>query len=366
MDELNYKRLEDLVADHSFRDYVTGRDNFSIKKWEEWIDQHPSQQKEFDTAIQVVKFLLNAQKRQVTVDSELSLRQILRKIEIEQMEEESSLRFIRSPWFKSAAVLILLLGLSALIYFATRTNMSLEGKTGYNELIVPIGEKSQIILADGSHIWINSGSILRYPTSFSNKNRTVYLKGEAYFDIKKKNGAPFYVKTDAVNIKVLGTAFNVKSYPEDKNVETTVIRGLVSVESKLTNKTVLLNPKEKCIVPTTTEETLGNSKVTKNPTISNQVNENLEIIPMVNTDLIISWKDQLLVFQDERFEELVVKMERWYNVKIVIQDESLKDVRFRGKFVNNETVYQVLDAIKLTSRIKYKVENNTFYIKKSQ
>ena len=365
MDEINFKNLEDLVMDNSFRDYVAGRDNVSIRKWGEWIDQHPLQQKEFDTAVEVMKFLLNVQKQPVTVDSELSLRQLLSRMEIEKAEKERSSSLFHSPWIKSAAVLILLLGLSALIYFASHIGISQKNETAYNELIVPIGEKAQIILSDGSHIWINSGSKLRYPTTFSQKDRTVYLQGEAYFDIKKKNGAPFYVKTDAVNIKVLGTAFNVKSYPEDKNVETTVIRGLVSVESKLTNKTVLLNPKEKCIVPSTTNEKLEKKIKTQNTTVPNQINEDLTVIPKVNTDLIISWKDQLLVFQDERFEELVVKMERWYNVKIVIQDESLKDVRFRGKFMNNETVYQVLDAIKLTSRIKYKVENNTFYIKKA-
>lgn len=366
MDEINIEKLEDLVMDNSFQDYVAGRNNISVKKWEEWIEQHPSQQKEFDTAVQVMKVLLNARKRNIEVDSELSLRQILTKIEIDKMEQKASKRSLFSPWMKIAAMLVLLVGISILLYFASQFNMGLRNETAFNELIVPIGEKAQIVLSDGSHVWINSGSKLKYPTTFSQKNRTVYLQGEAYFDVKKKNGAPFYVTTDAVNIKVLGTAFNVKSYPGDKNVETTVIRGLVRVENKFTNKTVLLNPKEKCIVPSTANENAEKNIQLQNTVVTNQSNEGVTVVQKVNTDLVISWKDQLLVFQDERFEELVVKMERWYNVKIVIQDESLKDLRFRGKFVNNETVYQVLDAIKLTSRIKYKVENNIFYIKKSQ
>jgi len=366
MNEINLEKLEDLVMDNSFQDYVAGRNIVAVKKWEDWIQQHPSQQKEFDTAVQVMKVLLNARKKDVEVDSELSLRQILSRIEIDEMEKKASKRSLFSPWMKVAATLVILVCISALLYFATQFNIGIGKETAFNELIVPIGEKAQIVLSDGSHVWINSGSKLRYPTNFNQKNRTVYLQGEAYFDVRKKNGAPFYVTTDAVNIKVLGTAFNVKSYPGDKNVETTVIRGLVRVENKYTNKAVLLNPKEKCIVSGKPEEKTEKNIQSQATLVSNQNSESVTVVQKVNTDLIISWKDQLLVFQDERFEDLIVKMERWYNVKIVMQDESLKDLRFRGKFVNNETVYQVLDAIKLTSRIKYKVENNIFYIKKSQ
>ncbi|NWJ49543.1 MAG: FecR domain-containing protein [Bacteroidetes bacterium] len=191
MNEINIEKLEDLVMDNSFQDYVAGRNIVAVKKWEDWIQQHPSQQKEFDTAVQVTKVLLNARKKEVDIDKELSLCQILSRIEKDALEQKPLKRTMFSTWMKVAAALVVLLGISVLLYFATQFNLGFNNETAFNELIVPIGEKAQIVLADGSHVWINSGSKLRYPTNFNQKNRTVYLQGEAYFDVMKKKWSPF-------------------------------------------------------------------------------------------------------------------------------------------------------------------------------
>ena len=254
--------------------------------------------------------------------------------------------FLTTFWARAAAVILLLTGL-AWGWNTVFNNKQADEQHVYNEIIVPIGEKSQIILSDGSHVWINSGSHFKYPVNFSNDKRDVILEGEAYFDVTNRRGTKFVVNTHDVRIEVLGTAFNVKSYPEDKKTQTTVVRGLVSVESKISKDApILIHPDQMA--------TIHEEPRISTPDITTSA-KNLVITNKVNTAVITSWKDQLLVFADETFEDIAVKMERWYNVKISIDDNELKQARYTGKFVHNETIYEVLEAIKITTPIKYSV-----------
>jgi transmembrane sensor len=175
---------------------------------------------------------------------------------------------------------------------------------------------------------------------------------------------PFVVNTKDINIKVLGTAFNVKGYATDKTVETTVVRGLVRVESVLDQtNSIYVNPNEKAVYLKQNQH----MAITGQP-VAKSVVKNTEkaaehiLVVKANPEPITCWKDQLLVFTDETFEDMVVKMERWYDIKINISDPKLKQERFNGKFVHNETVYQVLEAIKLTTPITYNVKNNEINI----
>lgn len=348
-----YNKLEDFVLDDSFREYVTQSNSVSVNYWQEWIANHPEEEASVSRAKEVLITLLNNNKFRFSSDKHLALDSLLS--EIDKQEKVKTKRNLNaSIWIRIAAVIVLSAGLAWLWNAIFVPDIPITDKIVFNEIIVPVGEKSQIILSDGTHVWINSGSRFKYPANFSDDNREVSLTGEAYFDVTKKGKTKFVVNTHDVRIQVLGTAFNVKSYPEDKKTQTTVVRGLVRVEGKLTDqKPVLIRPDQMAV-----------SKIEPGLTKKDQLKntKDLTIINNVNVTLITCWKDHLLVFADEPFEDIAVKMERWFNVTIDIKDATLKEELYTGKFVHNETVYEVLEAIKVTTPIHYTVNNNRITI----
>jgi ferric-dicitrate binding protein FerR (iron transport regulator) len=363
MENKSYKSLEDFILTESFRDYVLENDIEAVEFWNRWILEHPEQKDEFERAKLILSALLKSHKQHVPFDKREALTDLLEKINYaEYGPKRPKEKIINSGWFRAAALVVVLLSVSLLWKFLSNTKESIDN--GEYQIIVPIGEKSQVILPDGTHVWINSGSRIVYPAKYDVNNRNVYLEGEAYFDVTKQHGKPFMVKTKDINIKVLGTAFNVKGYASDKTVETTVVRGLVKVESAADQQnSIFVNPNEKAVYTKLDKQmtTTMNSVVN---TSSKPIKRSVEPIAVIkiNPEPVTCWKDQLLVFTDETFEDMVIKMERWYNIKITIMDPNLKKERFNGKFVHNETVYQVLEAIKLTTPIKYTNKDNEIYI----
>lgn len=352
MKKNDFDGLDEMILNESFREFVEGTNPESTEKWEKWISVHPDKKEEFENAVDVLKTLLTAKKAHVTVDKNNSLRDLMKVINEEQPESAWTTKSLNSIWFKIAAVGLLVLGLSSLWNVAHIHGVKNE-EIAYNEIIVPLGEKAQIILSDGSHVWINSDSKLRYPVQFGEISRDVTLEGEAFFDVVKKHGKIFVVNTRDVKVNVLGTAFNVKCYPGDNKTQTIVVRGEVKVEEVNGNqKAIIIKPYE---MATLREQTNTGQQAVQVPLIT---------VNKVDPENLVSWKDQLLIFAGESFEDLAIKMERWYNVKIKIDNDELKSERFNGKFVHNETVYQVLEAIKITTPITYKVEKDTIIISK--
>jgi len=221
-----------------------------------------------------------------------------------------------------------------------------------NEVSVLYGSKSKITLPDGSTVHLNSGSVLSYPAQFATDNRKVSIKGEAYFDVKKDPNHPFLVRTNGVTVRVLGTKFNVKSYPDEKTVETTLVTGKVELyannqEINDKNRLMVLAPNQQAVFEV--------QKGKKDSIISMVHNQNVNVNP------IISWKDNRLMFRDEKFADLAQKLERWYNVDIQINDFKLQNTSFSGVFVK-ETVEQSLNALKLATPFKYRMEKNQIII----
>lgn len=339
------KKFEDFILDESFREYVEHSNEKSVVWWTKWIIDHGDSVVDVQKATDVLHTLLNTQKTKVSINRNEELNLLLDKIY--GKKKLLPLPHLFTTFFaRAAAVILFSIGL-AWAWNAVFNNKQVNEPVVYNEIIVPVGEKSQIILSDSTHVWINSGSHFRYPADFGNKNRDVSLEGEAYFDVRKRKGTRFTVNTHDVRIQVLGTAFNVKSYPEDKKTQTTVVRGIVRVESKISKDApIIIHPDQ---MATIHEE----ARVSTQDIAA--LNKKLFVTNKVNTAVITSWKDQLLVFADETFEDIAVKMERWYNVKILIFDNELKQERYNGKFVHNETIYEVLEAIKITTPMDYSV-----------
>lgn len=343
----------DMILNESFREFVEDTNPESVRIWTEWIALHPDKRREIENAVSVLKTLLNKRNVKVPVDKNESLNNLMKLINEENTEPVKGIRYLNSTWFKIAAIGLVILGLSTAIdLFHVRKVKKYD--LVYNEIIVPLGEKAQIVLSDGSHVWINSDSKLKYPVKFGETSRDVTLEGEAFFDVAKQRGKTFVVNTRDVKVNVLGTAFNVKCYPGDDKTQTVVVRGEVRVEDiqgKL--EATVLKPNE---MATIHDRQLPDQPVSNRPVIK------VDKVDPVN---LVSWKDQMLVFAGETFDDLSVKMERWFNVKIRIDNEKLKSERYTGKF-GNETIYQVLEAIKITTPITYKVTNDTIIISREE
>jgi transmembrane sensor len=201
------------------------------------------------------------------------------------------------------------------------------------ERVNPNGQRSSLMLPDGSKVWLNAGSKLKYYSNLNDrKTREVFLDGEAFFEVSKNKKKPFIVRTNSLAIKVLGTAFNVKSYPEEKTVETTLVEGAVAINEKSDN--VLLKPSQQAVF----------SKQEKKIRL-------FDVDPTIAT----SWKDGKLVFEDERFEDVIQKLERWYGVDLEVNEGKSCRINFK---IGKESLKEVLENIKIATNLQYKLIGN--------
>ena len=211
----------------------------------------------------------------------------------------------------------------------------------YQKFIVPNGQRSQVVLSDGSTVWLNSGTEFQYPSNFGVNNRQVILCGEACFQVTPSD-IPFTVKADEVEITVLGTHFNVRNYATDNDVETALFEGSVKMQTT----------KDELTMHTGDLATYQKDQQTT------------EVRHVANIANKLAWSNNYLIIDGERFEDIARKLERWFNVQITITDNDMKDFRYTGKFVYNETVHQVLKVISMTTSIKYKIDGDKITISK--
>lgn len=230
------------------------------------------------------------------------------------------------------------------------------------EIVTPRGSKSQITLPDGSIVWINAGSKLSYTGDFNQTERVVNLQGEAYFNVKSNKEKPFVVQTSCLKVKAYGTVFNVKAYPEEKTIVTTLVEGNVVVEAKdNANETYsyTLKPKQNMIyhIKTGLSELPG-EKITKKENLKLEKTETgKEVVRVINDikpELYTSWKDENWVIEGIPLDELATLMGRRFNTKIEIQNDVLKLYKFTGT-IRNETLEQILVILRLTAPLEYQV-----------
>ncbi len=272
----------------------------------------------------------------------------------------------RNWWIISASATILLVTL----FICNALNTSEKKNISkLSQVATKPGSKTQIQLPDGSTVWLNASSSITYDKNFGKSIREVNLSGEAFFDVTKDSSHPFIIHTNVIDIKVLGTAFNVRSYPGDANTETSLIRGKVEVTVKnRSNEKVYLEPNEKLIVANN-NVTVNKSTIAQTPVKSASEKpiysvQHLTYYPVDSTIIETSWVDNKLIFQEnETFGEVALKMERWYGVKINFSDEEVSQIRLFGSFTN-ETVSQALDALRETFGFNYKISGNVITITK--
>ncbi len=249
----------------------------------------------------------------------------------------------------------------------------------YTVVISPKGQRTQIILPDSSKVWLNSNTTIKYPSTFNQKDRSIYIDGEAYFDVTHNESKPFIVNTSLFNIKVYGTTFNVSAYKEDKIIETTLVKGKISISGIRIKgekaKEIILLPNES-FKYIKNEQTVEYGQIKEAPALPSSSSEVKKTSPAVSTvaalpqvfiskhvdvEPIIGWKEGKIFFDNETFESLATKFERKYDVRIHFEDQRVTKLKYTGVF-EKENINQALDALKLTTPFEYKMNLKEIYI----
>lgn len=244
------------------------------------------------------------------------------------------LRIPKRWWLRAAGVLLLIAATTFTYYLGKSDSQQvLVDKTAYHMIIVPKGEKSELMLSDGTRIWINAGSNVRFPNQFSGTTRDIWLDGEAYFEVAKDKTKPFMVHTSDLDVKVYGTKFNLKAYASEDIIETTLIEGIVSLETRnifnRKKEEVFLKPNHKAIYLKKNAPIENKNEIVRDIAVPLRSKKILLSKP-VQVEPAISWREGKLIFIDESFESIATKLERRFDVKIVIENEKMKQVKYTG------------------------------------
>jgi ferric-dicitrate binding protein FerR (iron transport regulator) len=340
----------------------------SSKEQQELIDilrQDESLQQQYDLLSRIWKEKNGHIENEDSDAAKKTISRIINKAEQESryfdMPVQRNRQIRRKVWMAAASVLILV---SAGWLWSNSRSSANEPKQEAIE--ARKGSRSRSLLPDGTIVWLNAGSKISYDDDFTGATREVKLEGEAFFDVVKQPNRPFIVHTSGIDIKVLGTAFNVKSYPEDKTVETTLYRGSVKVfRHEETEKVAIqLKPNEKLI--------LSKQAANAASALPEQVQTTASSIKEIPASFTIAhidstkkeserfetaWLYSRLEFRGDSFEELARKLERWYNVTIVFTDEKVKQLSFDGSF-EKENIEQAFIALKEANSFTYKINNH--------
>lgn len=245
--------------------------------------------------------------------------------------------FFSPSWFKYAAAVILIAFLGTNLYLLTD-----KGTVEMNVIEVPNGQRASVILSDGTKVWLNSQSKLTYPGRFSSQKRSVKLEGEGFFEVTHNTEAPFYVQSSLISVQVLGTKFNVKSYPNESSF-VTLTEGKVEVTSNDNSHKVTLKPNEQ---------------------VSYSVKTGMKLSKYVNTSAVESWTTGEIAYTNKTLAEIAKDLERQFDVRISIADQTLAADVFTCHFKKDTTLEEVLKLLKETRKLDYSMNNQEIRIYK--
>ncbi len=295
-------------------------DPSSHKEVEIWLSEHWDTTNEINSDL-LIESVFNQIKEYRTMPSEKTGLSITRIINFYQ---------------KIAAVLLIpMLGLG----FWYLINQGTQPVIQYSETIAPRGQKSQIVLSDGTKVWLNSDTKIRYPGQFSKDQRDVFLNGEAFFEVTKNEHQPFLVHTSGPDIKVLGTKFNIKAYSDENQVETSLFEGKINLILPAKGSDL---PVEKILNP-------GQS------VIFSDLTHDLALVRF-QKDEIDGWKKNQLIFKDDAFIKLVKKIERWYNVEMIYDEKQFNNRRLTVELYEGERLEKLMDILSLALSVDFKYE----------
>ena len=262
----------------------------------------------------------------------------------QQTRRQSTVRKL-IPYFVAAAAVLALLVVFPIAYRAGMdTGEERIASIEWVEVNVPFGEKEDVTLSDGTVLHLNSGSRLTYPAVFSGNTRTVFMDGEAYLDVAKDPEHPFIIKSQSIDIKVLGTSFNFKNFAQERTAELLLMEGSVEASVSIPNdtRTVRLKPGDKMQY--------------------NRESGNLDIVRFDPKGYKAFYEDNSLYFLDMELSDIALDLSRRFNCEIVILDEELASRRFFSIFTNNETLDQILAVMSSDGKMRVRHSGNTIYL----
>jgi transmembrane sensor len=324
--------VEDFVLDKEFIRWIRFPSDSEDEKWDRFLTEYPEKRADVEKARSIIRLLEPANE---TAPSD-------RLDKVWQTIADSRTRRVsfRLQLLRYAAVFILAftLGWGSFQLFP-------EKKSGfteiYNEIKVPYGQRSEISLYDGTKVWLNSGTELKFPLVFNGDHRKVFVKGEAFFDVARDADKPFIVNAGQMDIEVLGTRFDVCAYPDDPEFYSTLEEGKIKAVNAVTGEEVSLLPGMQATL---------------------DLNAQKFSVQHVNTSLYTSWKENMLRFENAPFAEVVKKMERWYDVKIHV-DEQINTGERYTMTIKTESLREMLRLVSFTTPIIYEIKENQVFIR---
>lgn len=366
------RKIPWLLLDKHFKGLLTDRDQ---EEFALWIKRDPENQLLLDEIEGDLKDGLTFP-GDFYSDKQSSWRKIRESIKVHERSGKSRMLIYRTV--AAVAIPLLFVGFSGGWFWKEKVQFN-SADSAYTVIISPKGQRTQIVLPDNSKVWLNSNTTIKYPSTFNQKDRTVYIDGEAFFDVTHNQAKPFIVNTSSFNIKVYGTTFNVSAYKGDNSIETTLVKGKISINGLnikgkkggeiilMPNETFKYIKNEQMVQSEMKKEM--NSLTTSTSTIKHQ-SASVSTFPAIpqaivakNIDVepIIGWKEGKLFFDNESFEDLATKFERRYDVKIYFEDKKVTRLKYTGVF-EKENINQALDALKLTTPFEYKMNLKEIYI----
>ncbi|MBE9601536.1 FecR family protein [Pedobacter sp. MC2016-24] len=358
MEYLDFE-IEDFLIDDTFQQYCLGSNPESTKFWRNWLNENPEKKVVADKARDMY-FLLNGNLTSRSYKIHYDTFSLKLANHNHRQKNWFSLQLSKSKSTIASAAVVMIILFAGLLYC-----FYLPGKLQNQNLTVlsnKAGEKRTFTLPDGTIVILNNDSELSYQKSFNQKDRIVKLSGEAYFEVVHDKYKVFRVHTKMLEIKDLGTIFNVKAYPNDKYTEASLIEG--SIELKVINSPsarVILKPKEKILVDNQSTTSANEHKNSKTNTPEAYKITTTTENPLVKTITEIDWVSSRLTFNDENFDSISKRLERWYGVKIIFENNAIKTYRFVGTF-NNQNLIEVLNILKLSNDFNYRKEGNSIII----
>ena len=336
MEEEN-KHIDELIAN-----YLTeSLDKNALDELKTWIAASAENQQYF---IRQREIWFSAVSREAAsvYDKDKAFENFRDRVESQKEIQSTSRRgFSLSALWRYAAVVAIIIAVGCISYWQGEVNV----KDTFADISVeaPLGSKTKLYLPDGTLVWLNAGSRMTYSQGFGVDNRKVELEGEGYFEVKRNEKIPFFVKTKDLQLQVLGTKFNFRDYPEDHEVVVSLLEGKVGLNNLLREeKEAVLSPDERAVL------NKANGLLTVESVIASNASQ---------------WTDGYLFFDEELLPDIAKELERSYNVKIHIANDSLKTFRFYGNFVRREqNIQEVLEALASTEKMQYKIEERNITI----
>lgn len=300
---------------------------------ENWLKASPDNQQHFQRMRETWFSSIGANEEK-RYNKEAAFNRFIAKTGKIQEKQHTARRHSLHKYFYGAAAVTLL----CIISFASYWSGSEQVKKQFAEMVIeaPLGSKTKLHLPDGTLVWLNAGSTISYSQGFGVEERKLALSGEGYFEVTHNKQLPFEITTKELQLRVLGTKFNFRNYPDDEEVTVSLLEGKVSLTNHLKNNDLcFLEPDQKAIL----NKKDGKLKVSS-----------------AEAQYAAEWTNGFLFFDEELLPDIIKELERSYNVKIYIKDESLKTFRFYGNFIRKEqTIQEILDMLASTGKLEYEV-----------